>query len=494
MYKELPLSNALAIAKALVLFFTFTASPASAATGEELLLLKTSYKESLGQIESQHAANTAQLMNQYTNLLEQYAKSYQDKGDFANLTAVQQEIKRLQEDKAVDDIVPEIHLVALRKLRDRYFTSQEKIDVRRAEETRLLHQRYRKALEKQLALFTKQGRLDDAKLCNDEINSLSSSAELMEANEMLAKARTATKPDEDVVPTLEIRSAVWGTERRKVTVTREIKRLVVENRLSLTVNSKNGYQFGGRDPHYGRIKTLTVKYKYGGSEILTAQGTEGQTLTIPQSEVLPNGPLENSQGTGFAVSSDGLIVTAYHVVDAASAIKVRFASTDWIPATYVKGSRKHDIAILSTKQAPPALLTFGKVTNLKQGDHVFTMGYPVAYILGEDAKYTEGVISALSGLQGLESMLQITVPVQPGNSGGPLLNKEGQVVGIVISGAAEMFFYQETGSLPQNINWAVKGNYVQKLLGSEKYASSTNAEPDPVEKARQATCFIEVVK
>ena len=74
------------------------------------------------------------------------------------------------------------------------------------------------------------------------------------------------------------------------------------------------------------------------------------------------------------------------------------------------------------------------------------------------------------------------------------MNKEGQVVGIVISGAAEMFFYQETGSLPQNINWAVKGNYVQKLLGSEKYASSTNAEPDPVEKARQATCFIEVVK
>jgi len=85
---------------------------------------------------------------------------------------------------------------------------------------------------------------------------------------------------------------------------------------------------------------------------------------------------------------------------------------------------------------------------------VFTVGYPVTDILGEELKFTDGVISSLSGVGDDAAFVQITVPLQPGNSGGPLVNNAGEVVGVVTSTAAVANFVRTVGTLPQNINWA----------------------------------------
>jgi S1-C subfamily serine protease len=195
-------------------------------------------------------------------------------------------------------------------------------------------------------------------------------------------------------------------------------------------------------------------------------------------------------GTGFAITSNGFIVTAYHVVENATNIQVRFPSGRWVLAKPLKLSRTTDIAILKTDVTTSAHLYLADMTRVKQGQRVFTLGYPVPGVLGEQVKYTEGVISSLSGLQGEDSLMQITVPVQPGNSGGPLVNEAGEVVGIITSSAAITAFFRITGTLPQNVNWAVKGNYILSLLNDKPKVENRDQPPDIVEMVKSAVVLI----
>ena len=125
------------------------------------------------------------------------------------------------------------------------------------------------------------------------------------------------------------------------------------------------------------------------------------------------------------------------------------------------------------------------------GDAVFTLGFPTPDILGKEVKYSEGVINSLSGLQGDSTYFQISVPIQPSNSGGPLVNQDGDVVGIVTSTAAVEFFYKTTGAFPQNVNWAVKGAYTSLLLPS-RVRKGERTTDNPVKNTKNSVVFIEV--
>ena len=105
-------------------------------------------------------------------------------------------------------------------------------------------------------------------------------------------------------------------------------------------------------------------------------------------------------------------------------------------------------------------------------------------------KYTDGSISSLSGIQGDATFFQISVPIQPGNSGGPLVNQEGNVVGIVTATAAVEAFYQATGSMPQNVNWAVKGAYASLLL-PPGIQQDERTIGNPITNAKWSVVFIE---
>ncbi len=194
-------------------------------------------------------------------------------------------------------------------------------------------------------------------------------------------------------------------------------------------------------------------------------------------------------GTGFAVSSDGFIVTANHVIAGHSKISVKFENADWIPAKIVKFSKSNDIAILSIDKSVSDYLILTDTKKLKQADRVFTMGYPATYVLGVEPKYTEGYVSSLSGIQGEDSLMQVSVPIQPGNSGGPLVNDKGQVVGMVTSTAAVSAFYKFTGTLPQNINWAVKSDYIKLLINTEIVTNDIQLTGN-VERTKKSICFI----
>ena len=197
---------------------------------------------------------------------------------------------------------------------------------------------------------------------------------------------------------------------------------------------------------------------------------------------------EISTGTGFAICQSGYIVTACHVVEDADTIQVKFPGEKWTPAQVVKKSYTNDIAILKTDTMLSNVLVL--TDDMKLGQKIFTIGYPVPGLLGVEPKYAEGNISSLTGIVDEASLMQVSVPLQPGNSGGPLLNERGQVVGMATSAAKVESFYEATGTLPQNVNWAIKSSFIKPLMPQDCTTDGSPEETDIVELARKSVCLI----
>jgi S1-C subfamily serine protease len=118
----------------------------------------------------------------------------------------------------------------------------------------------------------------------------------------------------------------------------------------------------------------------------------------------------------------------------------------------------------------------------KLGEAVFTIGFPNIDLQGLAPKLTKGEISSLTGMQDDPREFQISVPVQPGNSGGPLVNQYGNVVGVVEAQLADINTFKTTGSLPQNVNYAIKSSAFNLLLESLPEVSAKLKEPSTKEE------------
>lgn len=172
-------------------------------------------------------------------------------------------------------------------------------------------------------------------------------------------------------------------------------------------------------------------------------------------------------GTGFFVTSRH-VVTNYHVIGERSEIAVRIDSLDF-SATVLICDESNDLALLmiedsSTGFKRSAIWNVMSAADQTLGEKVFTFGYPFGDVLGTSAKYSEGVISSMTGLLDDPRMMQVSLPVQPGNSGGPLFNERGELVGIVVASLDAGYIYKHFGSIPQNVNFAIKSDYLSNLL------------------------------
>lgn len=195
-------------------------------------------------------------------------------------------------------------------------------------------------------------------------------------------------------------------------------------------------------------------------------------------------------GTCFAVSPNGYLVTNYHVIEGATQIHVRMSSGAVLPAAVVSTASSTDVAILKVDASNISYLSLASSKNVRLGDEVFTIGYPLAHMLGTDPKYTDGVISAKSGLGGEAIAFQITVPIQPGNSGGPLVNTNGQVVGVITSAASSIAFLKDSGNIPQNINWAVKSDYAALLMDNIPKGVQISGRQEAIRNTEKSVCMV----
>jgi uncharacterized protein len=219
------------------------------------------------------------------------------------------------------------------------------------------------------------------------------------------------------------------------------------------------------------------------------QIAEGQRLAaafVPRKEGagLMNSP--KASGTGFFVTGEGHFVTAGHVVEGASNIVLQTKLLR-LAAQVIKTDKTNDLALLRIIGALPATARITAATNpanllkvaanfhalaivdsggLKLGDPVSTLGFPNIRIQGTEPKFTRGEINSLAGIKDDPNFFQISAPVQPGNSGGPLLDRFGNVVGMVEMTLNDLTLLQVSGSVPQNVNYALKSGPLLRFLNS----------------------------
>lgn len=167
-------------------------------------------------------------------------------------------------------------------------------------------------------------------------------------------------------------------------------------------------------------------------------------------EAKPTEP--HTSGTGFLVSALGHIITNYHVSESGHALHVMLGQRR-VRAELIKVDRLNDLALLQIKgRFTP--LSIGNSKKVLLGATVHAIGFPQYQLQGRKPKYNQGSISSTSGLQDDDRHFQISIPVQPGNSGGPVFDDLGNVIGVVVS--------KLKGS--ENVNYAIKSELVLKLM------------------------------
>lgn len=175
--------------------------------------------------------------------------------------------------------------------------------------------------------------------------------------------------------------------------------------------------------------------------------------------------LGSTTGTGFIISRDGHIITCNHVIADSLDIEILIGNNHY-RADVIDSDEYNDLALLkiTNTDSPMSPLPLSTGNSAQMGESVFTIGFPNPSIQGRNAKMTRGEINSLSGLQDDSRLYQISVPVQPGNSGGPLIDSYGNVTGVIVSVLNAQKVFKYTGAIPQNVNYAIKGNIIKSFL------------------------------
>lgn len=228
---------------------------------------------------------------------------------------------------------------------------------------------------------------------------------------------------------------------------------------------------------------------------------QAQMLQLELEAKIAQGPVEaikhqTSTGTGWFVNKK-CVATCWHVVEGAKQIRVEFSGGRQSAAKVVAKDEVNDVAVLEVENPSSDQVSLPiRSRGVKLSDKVFTVGYPLASLLGQSQKYTEGSISAMSGIAGDGRYFQISTPIQPGNSGGALVDENGRVVGLTSAMLNAIKTAQATGTIPQNVNYAIKARYLMAILDDAGIDYGVQdrdggaSKGSPVEWAMKATCLI----
>ncbi|MGD0961775.1 MAG: serine protease [Methylomonas sp.] len=204
-----------------------------------------------------------------------------------------------------------------------------------------------------------------------------------------------------------------------------------------------------------------------------------------------------SFGTGFFINEEGLALSNAHVIKNCANLVAVLHTNETAPATFVAATQENDLALIKVATYNKAHAQLNISSPMRQGEQIITYGYPLAGALASTGNLSTGIISALAGIKDDIRKLQISAPVQPGNSGGPLLDQNGNVIGVVDSKLNAIKAASMTGDIPQNVNFAIKSNVVANFLDANniKYDATHASKPLSIEdigdKAKAFTFKIE---
>ena len=210
-----------------------------------------------------------------------------------------------------------------------------------------------------------------------------------------------------------------------------------------------------------------------------------------------------ASGTGFLISKDGFIATNAHVIDGANAITVDLLDEEekvhQYKAEITKVDKANDVAVIRINDnsfVPLQDLPYSIESRVNIGASVFTIGFPLNTVMGTNFKVSDGIISAKTGIDDDVRYYQISVPIQPGNSGGPLFNKSGNIVGLTTSRLNGDYL----GMHIENVNYAIKSVYLLNLIDmipnfSESFEASKLSQIDfeqQIDVLKRYVCLIRI--
>ena len=201
-------------------------------------------------------------------------------------------------------------------------------------------------------------------------------------------------------------------------------------------------------------------------------------------------------GSGFAISHATHIVTNAHVVAQCKSVRV-LSGVQQASAKVLGLDSDADLAVLQTSLSVPKTIAMRSQPALRLGESVIAFGFPLTGALSQGGNLTTGNVSALAGLRDDPKYIQVTAPVQPGNSGGPLLDAGGNLVGVITAKLDALAVAKRTGDVPQNVNFAVRADVLETFLQAHKIpydvavTDSQLVVADVAEMAKQASVRVE---
>lgn len=209
-----------------------------------------------------------------------------------------------------------------------------------------------------------------------------------------------------------------------------------------------------------------------------------------------------STGSGFVISRNGVIATNAHVIESANRIEVKLNNEFGVKtfsASVLLKDEINDVALLKIEDKAFNgfnSLPYSILQTTEIGEDVLTIGYPLNNLMGDNYKVTNGIVSSNTGLKDDIRFIQITTPIQPGNSGGPLFNEDGNIVGLTTSKLNE----KAIGTSIENVNYAIKATYLINLYNMlpNKKPLNTNSKlsnrqlKEQVKVLKNYVCLVKV--
>ena len=257
-----------------------------------------------------------------------------------------------------------------------------------------------------------------------------------------------------------------------------------------------------RNRYFGEIdkqcQQLAKRARQEAIRVVIEDRIKGKSEPRRPGQIADNGGLKGF-GSGFIITSDGYLLTNDHVVKDSNRVMIK-TETGVMPARIVMSDPDNDIALLKM-DGDFSTAPFASEHTAKLGQTVFTVGFPMPEIQGFSPKVTKGVISSINGIQDDPDMYQIDAAIQPGNSGGPLADDRGRVVGIVVARLNDAVLAENTGVGAQHVNFAIKNIVIREHLEkrpdvmAETFAMESpvaSTFEEAVEKIRKATVLVMV--
>ena len=205
-------------------------------------------------------------------------------------------------------------------------------------------------------------------------------------------------------------------------------------------------------------------------------------------------------GSGFIVSSNGYVVTNSHVIDGCDSVSV-IVDNNEVAATVVDKNVTNDLAILRVNcRKSVEYIKLAQDDFARLGQEIFVIGFPRPSSQGFSPKVTKGVISGRNGIHDDSRLYQIDASIQPGNSGGPVCDSHGNLIGVVVGSLNSEYFLKTQGSVPQNVNYAIKKSVLLDFIAPYcrvSIATSNDEEvslEDAVSRVERSTVLVKVYK